>query len=37
MRLEIEPPRRMALVPPVHGEQDEIRTVLQIADDDAAF
>ena len=37
MRLEIEPPRGMALVPAAHREHDEIRAVLEVADDDAAF
>ena len=37
VRLEIEPPRGMALVPPVHREHDEIRAVFEVAEDDAAF
>src|SRR5205823_3075011 len=37
VRLEIEPPRGIALVPAVHREHDEIRAVLEVADDDAAF
>ena len=37
MRLEVEPPRGMTLLPAVHGEHDEIGAVLDVADDDAAF
>src|SRR5947207_8743712 len=37
MRLEVEPPRGMALVPAVHRERDEVRTVFEVADDDAAL
>ena len=37
VRLEVEPPRGMALVPAVHRERDEVRAVLEVADDDAAF
>jgi hypothetical protein len=37
MSFEIEPPRRVALVPAVHGEEDEIGAVFEVADDDAAL
>jgi len=30
--LQVEPPRGIALVPAVHGEHDEIRAVLDVAD-----
>src|SRR4029450_4541943 len=32
---EVEPPRRMSLVPAVHGERDEVPAVLDVTDDDA--
>ena len=35
--LEIEPPRRVAFVPAVHRECDEVGAVVDVADDDAAF
>src|SRR5205085_9132982 len=37
VRLEVEPPRGMALVPAVHRDRDEVRTVFEVADDDAAL
>src|SRR5262245_60038794 len=36
VRLEVEPPRRIALVPAVHRQRDEVRPILEVADDDAA-
>ena len=37
VRLEVEPPRGMALVKAVHRERDEVRAVFNVADDDAAL
>src|SRR5688500_946998 len=37
LRLEVEPSRGMALVPAVHRERDKVRTVFEVADDDAAL
>jgi hypothetical protein len=37
VRLEVEPPRGLALVPAVHRERDEVRAVFDVADDDAAL
>src|SRR5207237_6230706 len=37
VRLEVAPPRGMALVPAVHRDRDEVRTVFEVADDDAAL
>ena len=37
VRLEIEPPRGMALVPAVHRERDEVGSFLEVADDDTAL
>jgi len=33
MCLQVEPPRRLRISPPVHGQGDQVRTVLEIADD----
>ena len=33
VRLEVEPPRGMALVPAVHRERDEVGAVFEVADD----
>jgi hypothetical protein len=37
VRLEVEPPRGMALVPAVHRERDQVGAVFEVADDDAAL
>ena len=37
VRLEVAPPRGMALVPAVHRDRDEVRTVFEVANDDAAL
>lgn len=37
VRLEVEPPRGMALVSAVHGEHDQVGAVFDVADDDAVF
>jgi len=37
VRLEIEPPRGMALIEAVHRQRDEVGTVFEVADDDVAF
>jgi hypothetical protein len=37
VRLEVEPPRGVALVPAVHRERDEVGAVFEVADDDAAL
>jgi hypothetical protein len=37
VRLEVEPPRGMALIPAIHREHDEIGAVFEVADDDAAL
>ena len=36
VRLEVEPPGGMALVPAVHRQHDEVRAVFDVADDDAS-
>ena len=35
MRLQVEPPRGMTLVPAIHREDNEVGTVFDVADDDA--
>jgi NADPH:quinone reductase-like Zn-dependent oxidoreductase len=37
VRLQVEPPRWVALVPAVHRQRHEVGTVLEVADDDAAL
>ena len=37
VRLQVEPPGWMALVPAVHRQRHEVGTVLHVADDDVAF
>ena len=37
VRLEVEPPRWIAFVETVHRQRDEVRTVFDVADDDAAL
>src|SRR5664280_1307190 len=37
VRLEVEPPRGMTLVPAVHRDGDEVWAIFEVADDDAAL
>src|SRR4029450_5108405 len=37
VRLQVEPPGGMALVPAVHRQRDEVGAVFEVADDDAAL
>src|SRR5918994_1568093 len=37
MRLQVEPPGWLPIGPAVHGKGDQIRTVLEVADDHAAL
>ena len=37
MGLQVQPPRRFAVAPAVHGHGDQVRAVLEVADDHAAF
>ena len=37
MRLEVEPPGWMPLVPPVHRKRDKVRAILEVSHDDAAL
>src|SRR5829696_1148939 len=37
VRLQVEPPGGLTLTPPVHRQRDQVRTVLEVPDDDTAL